>query len=117
MSWEKFCDASDVREGEPFVKTVGKREIGVLRHGQELFAVLNVCPHAAAPIVQGKVEAAVVGHAPGESFGRDGEQLVLRCPWHHWEFDLESGESLCPIKPKLKIYPLKVEDGAVWVDV
>ena len=39
---------------------------------------------------------------------------VIRCPWHGWEFDLETGRSLLePDRVGLKTYPVTVEDGDV----
>ena len=39
---------------------------------------------------------------------------VIRCPWHGWEFDLETGRSLLePERFGLKVYPVTVEDGVV----
>jgi hypothetical protein len=39
---------------------------------------------------------------------------VLRCPWHGWESDLESGRSLLdPRRSGLKTYEVTVEDGVV----
>ena len=54
-----------------------------------------------------------VASAPQEYvYGR--QDRVLRCPWHGWEFDLESGRSpLEPDKVGIKIYPVTVRDGTV----
>jgi 3-phenylpropionate/trans-cinnamate dioxygenase ferredoxin subunit len=39
---------------------------------------------------------------------------VIRCPWHGWEFDLESGRSLLePDRYGLRTYRVTVEDGDV----
>jgi len=116
MSWQSVCAEEAVREGAPVIVTIGRREVGIIRHGEKLHAVLNFCPHAGAPIARGRVEALVIADEPGSRARVDCEQAVLRCPWHHWEFDLTTGESLCPIKPRIKIFPLKVEEGQVWID-
>ena len=46
------------------------------------------------------------------------EGRVLRCPWHGWEFDLETGEKLFDpgCRARVKTYPVAVEDGVVVVD-
>jgi nitrite reductase/ring-hydroxylating ferredoxin subunit len=39
---------------------------------------------------------------------------VIRCPWHGWEFDLESGRSLFePRRFGLKTYAVTEDDGQV----
>ena len=44
------------------------------------------------------------------------ERRVLHCPWHGWEFDLESGR--CPEDDRMRVavYPVRVEDGRVLVE-
>lgn len=116
MSWEMIGPADAVREGQPLFAMVGRREVAVIRYGEMLYAVLNVCPHAGAPIARGRIEAAMVNDESGRTT-RDEARPVLRCPWHHWEFDLATGAALCPIKQRLKTYPLKVEEGQVWVEI
>ena len=45
-------------------------------------------------------------------YGRD--DRVLRCPWHGWEFDLETGRSLLePDRVGLRTYRVEVRDGLV----
>jgi 3-phenylpropionate/trans-cinnamate dioxygenase ferredoxin subunit len=43
--------------------------------------------------------------------------LVLRCPWHGYEFDVDTG--VCPADPKnvrVKSYPVVIEDGKVTIE-
>ena len=52
--------------------------------------------------------------APGEwRWGREGE--ILACPWHGWEFDLLTGQALADPRDRLRLYPVTVEDGTVFV--
>jgi hypothetical protein len=39
----------------------------------------------------------------------------LTCHWHNWKFDLKTGATIYG-GDKLRIYPVKVEDGVVWLD-
>src|SRR5262249_13445051 len=41
---------------------------------------------------------------------------VLTCNWHNWKFDLATGTNL-DRGENLRTYPVRLEDGAVWVDV
>lgn len=47
---------------------------------------------------------------------RVGER-VLRCPWHGWEFDLESGRCLDDDSLRAAVYPVEVADGVVRIEV
>ena len=40
---------------------------------------------------------------------------VLTCHWHNWKFDLKTGATIYG-GDNLRVYPVKVEDGAVWLD-
>ncbi len=92
---------------------VGGRRIGVLSVGDDFFAVRDRCPHRGAPVCQGIVGGTLVASAPHEYvYGR--HERVLRCPWHGWEFDLESGRSLLePETVGVKTYEVTVDDGTV----
>jgi 3-phenylpropionate/trans-cinnamate dioxygenase ferredoxin subunit len=54
-----------------------------------------------------------VAAAPHELvYGMD--DRVIRCPWHGWEFDLETGRSLLePKRVGLKTYEVTEEGGEV----
>ena len=95
----------------------GKREIGVYRQQGRLYAVLNYCPHAGAPICSGELDYPVSADVPGGMAERDLDRPIVRCPWHHWEFDLQTGKSLCPIAPRIKTYPVREEEGRIWIDI
>ncbi len=101
------------REGR-VVASVGGRELGVLldRPAGRLVAVRNRCPHQGGPLCHGLV-AERIGGSPGAYELQ--QQSVLRCPWHGWEFDVESG--ICRDDPKMRVavYPVKVDKGRVLV--
>ena len=42
-------------------------------------------------------------------------QAVLRCPWHGWEFDLETGACLGEPSLRAAVYPSRVEGGRILV--
>ncbi len=92
---------------------VDGRRIGVLSVGDEFFAVRDRCPHRGAPVCEGIVGGTLVASPPHEYvYGR--HDRVLRCPWHGWEFDLDTGRSLLePDRVGVKTYEVTVRDGTV----
>jgi nitrite reductase (NADH) small subunit len=88
------CQAEELPAGERRIVAVDGMEVGVFNLGDDHFvAYRNVCPHQGAPVCRGRVGGTSLPSAPGEYvFGRHGRVLV--CPWHGWEFDLESGKVL-----------------------
>ena len=98
--------------------TIGETPVGIIRlHSGQWRAVRNLCPHKGAPICRGIVGGTWAPSAPGElAFERDGEVLV--CPWHGFEYDLETGVELYQNTPtRLRLYPVAVRDGQVFVTV
>lgn len=89
------------------------RSIGIFHVNGNFQAVLNVCPHAMAPVCRGHVRGTTTSSTPGEQhWVRDGE--ILACPWHGWEFDLLTGECLVD-KRRLHLFPVEVDEGTVFV--
>jgi nitrite reductase/ring-hydroxylating ferredoxin subunit len=95
----------------------GKKEIGVFRHRGKLYAALNYCSHAGAPVCQGEIDYPLTTEGPGGTTSRDFDHPTIRCPWHHWEFDLQTGNALCPISQRIKTYEIREDEGQVWIDI
>jgi nitrite reductase (NADH) small subunit len=82
---------------------------------QEYYAVRSVCPHQGAELEHGQLTGLNVGDRPGE-YRVDG-QMVLRCPWHSFDFKVADGRCAGDGKLKVRTYPVTVEDGDVLVEV
>ncbi len=95
------------------VVDVDGMEIGVLRAADgSVRAIRNRCPHQHAPICEGQLTGTLLPCLdPKErSYGMDG--LVLRCPWHAYEFDVHTGRSLFGTYPgRLQSFDAQVGDG------
>lgn len=99
---------SEIPPGKLKVITVGGREFGIANINGEYRAVRNVCPHQGAPVCRGTIDGTWLASAPGVfEWGRDGE--ILRCPWHGWEFDLQSGESLFDARVRVQVLQVEIE--------
>ena len=111
------CGADELPPGERRIVDVGGRSIGVLNVDGEYFAVRNTCPHQGGPLCRGTVGGTMLPSAPQEwIFGL--EDRVIRCPWHGWEFELESGRSLFAAdRVRVRVYTVTVEDGKVMLHV
>jgi nitrite reductase/ring-hydroxylating ferredoxin subunit len=99
------------------IREVDGTSVGIFRDGEDFSAMLNICPHRAAPVCQGLMGGTMLPSGPGEFvYGMEG--LVLRCPWHGWEFDVRNGESVGPVdKRNLTMLAIEVEEGDVYLDV
>jgi nitrite reductase/ring-hydroxylating ferredoxin subunit len=110
--WRDVGSVADLERVGHVVARIGGREIGVVAVNGELRGVRNRCPHHGGPLCLGTVRERVEGD-PGqyELAGR----AVLRCPWHGWEFDAESGRCLDDDSMRVAVYPAKAVDGRVLV--
>ena len=91
--WERLASA-----GRLTIRVDGK-QLALFLHEGRVHACNNRCPHEGYPLVEGSI---------------DGE-CMLTCHWHNWKFDLATGANQYG-GDALRIYPVKVEAGAVWVD-
>ena len=109
----------DIAEGGRKVIVAGDLEVGVFRAGGELFAWLNVCPHAGGPVCQGRTMKRVEEKldANRRSLGIDNVDgtLDIICPWHGFEFDVRTGRHVGLSRIRLKGFPVNVRDGAIYV--
>ena len=112
--WRDVGAAEELERSGRLVARLDGREIGVLRlEDGRLAAIRNRCPHSGAPLCLGTLVQRLAG-TPGRY--ADSGRVVLRCPWHGWEFDVGTGE--CPDEPALRVavYPARIEAGRVLVE-
>jgi nitrite reductase (NADH) small subunit len=110
--WHEIGLATELERTGRLIARVEGREIGILRVGNKLHAIRNRCPHHGGPLCLGTVREREAG-TPGR-YSQSGH-MVLRCPWHGWEFDLETGA--CPEDASLRVatYDVRVVGERVHV--
>lgn len=107
---------SDFADRRVRIVKAGSHELGVLRWDGRFFAMHNRCPHQKGPVCLGIVSGRLSSTAPG-SMDLDDQTPVIACPWHGWEFELEQGRALWDATYRVKVVPVRVEDGRVLVEV
>jgi nitrite reductase (NADH) small subunit len=111
--WRDVGSAADLERDGRVVARVDGREVGVVAEANgAVHGIRNRCPHHGGPLCLGTLHERVRG-GPGvyELSGR----CVLRCPWHGWEFDLETGACLDEPSLRAAVYPARVEGGRVLI--
>jgi 3-phenylpropionate/trans-cinnamate dioxygenase ferredoxin subunit len=100
MAFERVCSLSEVAEDEALGVTVGAYDVAVARHGEEVFALQNMCSHAAVALSEGEVE-----------------DCTVECWLHGSRFDLRTGKPTgLPATEPVATFPVDVRDGDVYVD-
>lgn len=97
--WIPVCRLDEIEPGCGLVRSVNGAEVALMRDGEAVHAVGNLCPHRGGQLGDGAVEA-----------GR------VVCPLHSWDFDLATGISPYNPADTIPVYRCRVRDGAVEVD-
>jgi nitrite reductase/ring-hydroxylating ferredoxin subunit len=98
-SFVAACPAGDVAPGTGKTVTVAGKELAVFNVDGAFHVIDNECPHRGGPLGEGELEG-----------------CLLTCPWHAWQFDLRTGESVTD-DSRVTVYPCKVEGGQLLVEV
>ena len=111
------CRVEELPPGERRLVHLGRHTVGVFNVGGRYYAFMNRCPHAGAPLCLGRITGMVEARGPGYDVAwvRDGE--LLRCPWHAWEFELETGRSVSNPRVRAKTFPVRIEDGQLVIEL
>jgi nitrite reductase (NADH) small subunit len=110
------CAAEDLAPGRRRIVEIDGRSIGVFNIDGRFYALHNGCPHKGGPLCEGRVGGTtLIVHDRTFAYGREGQ--ILRCAWHGWEFEIETGRSLVDPRIRAKTFPVTVEDGDVVVHI
>lgn len=105
---------SDFREGEPRLVSTGKGQLAVVVWRGDVYAFRSLCPHQQGPISQGRVRLPLTSESAG-GIGLDDRPVVV-CPWHRWEYDLDSGQSIRRSGYRIRTHQAWVDGDMVMVD-
>jgi nitrite reductase/ring-hydroxylating ferredoxin subunit len=78
----------------------GAKEICIANINGTYNAMENTCLHQGGPLSQGVI--------------LNGK---LVCPWHGWEWDPKTGKAVHVPNAKVAVYPLKIENGDVLIEI
>ena len=111
-----MCRADALGPGQSRLVQAEGRDIAVFNTGDGFRAVSNRCPHEGADLCRGRIAAFVDAERPG-AFTVDADRVMVRCPWHGWEFDLATGRSYCdPNRVRVKPFEVSVQTAGGRVE-
>jgi 3-phenylpropionate/trans-cinnamate dioxygenase ferredoxin component len=98
---QAVCALSDLDDGKPLAVEVGDVAIVLVRQGDQVHALRDVCSHAELALSEGELTP-----------------KGLECWLHGSCFDLRTGApSSPPATEPVDVYPVTVNDGQVHVDL
>ena len=98
--WTLICQITDIPVlGSRRVTREQRMDVAVFRNSQdEVFALLDRCPHKGGPLSQGIV------------FGTH-----VACPLHNWSIGLCDGQASLPDEGCTPKFSVKLEEGVVYL--
>jgi nitrite reductase/ring-hydroxylating ferredoxin subunit len=113
VAFQKIADLSEIPPGKTKFLRIETTPVLLARVRNEIFALHGRCPHQ-----NNAFEGAMLF------------EYLVDCPWHHFEYDVRTGENYFPANvypddiPSLrgqlrpvKTYPVEVRGSEVWVDL
>ena len=78
----------------------GDRIVALFNVDGQFYALDGICPHQGGPLGKGTLNG-----------------CVITCPWHGFQFDVRTGQNVSNPGIVHGAFAVKVEDGAVLVEV
>ena len=105
MAFVRACALDEVPGDEAVAVTIGAYDVAIARDGEEVFALQDLCSHAAVALSEGEVA-----------------DCAIECWLHGSTFDLRTGKpTTLPATEPVATFPVEIRDVAgspsVWVDV
>jgi 3-phenylpropionate/trans-cinnamate dioxygenase ferredoxin subunit len=101
--WKVLCATAEALPGEMLPVFLEDVALLVVNHDGQFYVIEDQCTHDSYELSSGRF---------------DPETMSVECAYHGAQFDVRSGEALCPpaYEPVRK-FPVKVEDGLVYVQI
>lgn len=105
ITWYKAGTIKDVPENGGACAIVKERQIAIFNFTRrnEWFATDNLCPHKQQMVLS----RGMIGDMSGEP--------KVACPFHKKSFSLKDGHCLSGDEYTINTYPIKVEDGIIYI--
>lgn len=94
----RAASTTDIPEGTGRSIALEGVEVAIFRLEGRFYAIENTCPHRGASLGEGKLA---------------GEEVI--CPLHGWQFNIKTGR--LPMGGGVKVFPVRVEAGEVYVEI
>jgi nitrite reductase (NADH) small subunit len=107
ITWFAACHTEDVPDNGGVCVKYGDIQIALFQFGRrdEWYATQNECPHRK----QMALSRGMIGTRQDEP--------KVACPFHKKTFSLATGECLSGDECSIKTYPVKVEEGRVFIGI
>jgi nitrite reductase/ring-hydroxylating ferredoxin subunit/multimeric flavodoxin WrbA len=102
MNFITVCSLQELPDNSQKIVTLGKKKIALFHYNGKISAMANACLHKAGPLGLGEVTAKYDG-------------LYVTCPWHGWEYNIETGSAPPGYPDQQALYAVKIEGDEILV--
>jgi nitrite reductase/ring-hydroxylating ferredoxin subunit/multimeric flavodoxin WrbA len=102
MKFIQVCHTDELPNNSQRIVNIGKRKIALFHFNGKLSAIANACLHKAGPLGLGLVSAKYDG-------------MYVTCPWHGWEYNIETGSAPPGYPDQQALYEVKLEGDYILV--
>ncbi|WP_406661722.1 Rieske (2Fe-2S) protein [Methanolobus sp. ZRKC3] len=102
--WVFAIEDDKLKEDKIKVFKTEDKQIALIRKDNDVYALLNECPHEGCPLKNGTLD-----------------DYVLKCACHNWGFDIRNGENVDTGEyidmdnPKVQTFETRVSDGKISI--
>ena len=105
MSAVQVCALADLQDSVPLRVELERIDVAIVRVGEDVFAIEDVCSHADVPLSDGDVEV------------EDGV-CTIECALHGSRFDLASGKPTGPpASMAVPVFPVEIIGDIVYLEL
>jgi 3-phenylpropionate/trans-cinnamate dioxygenase ferredoxin subunit len=97
--WHKIRLQKALENHKIIAITIADKTLCLVLKDNTVYAFAEICPHAGASLCEGWMDAK--------------GQIV--CPLHKYRYDPKNGRNVSGEGYKLKTFPVKEDDGGLWV--
>lgn len=102
--FEVVLHVDALNDGDITEVIIAGTAIAVAKQNGVVYAFDNTCPHAGGPLSEGSLE-------------NQGDAVMVRCPYHGWDFDISDGHCVTSPDTKLGCFETQIVDDAICVRV
>lgn len=94
------ANINDLKPGSCRSIEIDGREVALFNLDGTVYALDNTCPHAGGPLGEGTL----IGD-------------IVKCPWHGWRYNVQTGER--PENPAFKVacFSVLVQNEVIYVEI
>lgn len=102
MDFIKVASLSELPEGCSKIVKVNNSKVALFHFNGKITAIGNACLHKGGPLGLGCIE---------KKYGA----MYVTCPWHGWEYNIETGKAPPGYEDQQSVYEIKIEDDSILI--